>query len=46
MKGNSNRPKGVVMAVFLISLGWTGSWLYALIRSILEKMQEPESWWE
>jgi hypothetical protein len=24
MKGNSNRPKGVVIAVFCISSGWTG----------------------
>jgi hypothetical protein len=37
MKGNSKRPKGVVIAVFCISAGWTGIWLYALTRSILEK---------
>jgi hypothetical protein len=24
MKGNSNRPKGVVIAVFCMSLGWMG----------------------
>jgi hypothetical protein len=24
MKGNSNRPNGMVIAVFCISLGWTG----------------------
>jgi hypothetical protein len=41
-KGNSNRPKGVVMAVFLMSSGCTGIWLYALTRSILEKKQQPE----
>jgi hypothetical protein len=24
MKGNSNRPNGVVVAVFCVSSGWTG----------------------
>jgi hypothetical protein len=43
MKGNSNRPKGVVMAIFWMSLGWTGIWLYARTESILEKKQQPES---
>jgi hypothetical protein len=36
INGNSKRPKGVVMAVFWMSLEWTGIWLYALTRSILE----------
>jgi hypothetical protein len=37
MKGNSNRPKGVVMVVFCMSPRWTGIWLYALTRSILRR---------
>jgi hypothetical protein len=41
MKGNSNRPNGVVMAVFYISSGWTGIYLYALTRSVLEKKEQP-----
>jgi hypothetical protein len=43
MKRNSKRPKGAVMAVFWTSLGWTGTWLYARTRSILEKKQQQES---
>jgi hypothetical protein len=26
MKDNSDRPKGVTMAVFSMSAGWTGIW--------------------
>jgi hypothetical protein len=37
MKGNSKRPKEVVMAVFWKSLGWTGIWSYARTRLILKK---------
>jgi hypothetical protein len=44
MKGNWKRPKGVVIAVFYISAGWEGIWLYALTRSILEKTEQPISW--
>jgi hypothetical protein len=34
----SNRPKGVMMAVFCMYLGLTGIWWYPFLRSILEKM--------
>jgi hypothetical protein len=45
MKGNSNKPKGEVMAVFCISPRWTGICLHALTRSIFEKNKQPESLW-
>ena len=40
---NSNNLKGVVTAVLGISEGSTGTWWYALTRSILEKMEVPWS---
>ena len=40
---HSNKPSGMMMAVFGMSAGLTGIWLNALTRSILEKMVQPES---
>ena len=37
----SNRPKGVVMAVFCTSAGFTGIWWYPFLKSILEKTVQP-----
>jgi hypothetical protein len=44
--GRLEKPNGVVMAVFCISSGWTGIWLYTVTRSILEQTERPKSWWE
>ena len=38
---NSNRPKGVVIAVLGISSDATGIWWYARMRSSLENMVAP-----
>ena len=38
---NSKRPKGVMMAVFLMSEGWTGIWWYPFFKSSLLKMVAP-----
>jgi hypothetical protein len=32
MEGNSQRPKGVVIAVCFMSSGWVGIWWYAVTR--------------
>jgi hypothetical protein len=37
----SNKPKGVVMAVFFTSAGFTGIWWYPFLKSILEKTVQP-----
>jgi hypothetical protein len=37
----SNKPKGVVMAVFCTSAGFTGIWWYPFVKSILEKTVQP-----
>ena len=41
MNGNSNNTNGVVIAVFLMSSGATGIWLYARTRSMVEKILLP-----
>ena len=38
---NSQRPKGVAIAVLGMSSSAIGIWWYALTRSILEKMVQP-----
>jgi hypothetical protein len=43
-EGELQDDKGSGDGSFL-SPGWTGIWLYALKRSILEKKQQPASWW-
>ena len=35
--GNSKNPKGMMMAVFAMSSGWTGIWWYAFTKSVMEK---------
>jgi hypothetical protein len=46
MKGNSNGPNVLVIAVFYVSSGWTRIRLQALTMSVLEKMEQLKSWWE
>ena len=38
---NSNKPKGVMMAVFFTWSGWTGIWWYPFFRSSLLKTVAP-----
>ena len=40
--GKFESPKGVVIPVFWMSSRWTGIWWYALTRSILEKVVQPD----
>lgn len=44
IRGNSNSPNGVQIAVFSISVSSIGTWWYARTKSIFEKNLQPFSW--